>query len=257
MRLLFIRHGDPDYENDCLTFDGEQEARMLAEYLPELNPGKIYVSTFGRARQTAEYYLKKTGEQAMYCDWLQEMGRALDVNDHPELIAAYNDHEFNEDGSYKLRIPWDILGKEAVKYPELMDRNRWRDTVFAKNGRTLEMYDERCRELDKLLAENGYVREGGIYRCEQGNHNTLTFITHLGCTNALLSHLFNVSPFVTWNTLCMHTSSITEVVSEEREKGYASFRALRIGDISHLSLHHREPTCSARFVEVYEDEGRH
>ena len=257
MRLLFIRHGDPDYDKDCLTFDGEQEARMLAKYLPELNPGEIYVSTFGRARQTADYYLKQAGIEAVYCDWLQEMSQTLDVNGDPNLIAAYNDYSFNPDGSYGMRIPWDILPKEFVKYPELMDRYKWRETPFASNGIVLEKYDERCRELDKLLAQHGYFREGDIYRTEQGNHDTITLIGHLGTTNALLSHLFNISPFVTWNTLCMHTTSITEVVSEEREKSYVSFRALKVGDISHLSLHHREPTCSARFCEVYEDEARH
>ena len=33
MRLLIIRHGDPDYANDCLTEKGEIEERLLAEKL--------------------------------------------------------------------------------------------------------------------------------------------------------------------------------------------------------------------------------
>ena len=31
MRLLLIRHGDPDYEHDCLTARGRQEAAALAD----------------------------------------------------------------------------------------------------------------------------------------------------------------------------------------------------------------------------------
>ena len=31
MRLLFIRHGDPDYEHDSLTPKGEREAELLAD----------------------------------------------------------------------------------------------------------------------------------------------------------------------------------------------------------------------------------
>ena len=33
MRLLFIRHGEPDYEKDSLTEKGFREAGYLAEYL--------------------------------------------------------------------------------------------------------------------------------------------------------------------------------------------------------------------------------
>lgn len=31
MRIIFIRHGDPNYENDCLTEKGEREAKLLAK----------------------------------------------------------------------------------------------------------------------------------------------------------------------------------------------------------------------------------
>ena len=33
MRILIIRHGDPDYENDTLTEKGHREASLLAEKL--------------------------------------------------------------------------------------------------------------------------------------------------------------------------------------------------------------------------------
>ena len=257
MRLLFIRHADPDYENDSLTFTGEQEAWMLGECIKDLNPGKIYVSTFGRAQKTAEYCLNKLNVEATYCDWLQEFMHCLDVNGNETLINSYNDYEILEGGTYAGRIPWDMLPEAFNKCPDLLDRYKWRETIYAKSGNVLELYDDKVAHLDALLAENGYVRDGDIYRCQQGNHDTLTFICHLGATNALLSHLFNVSPFVTWNYLCMAPASVTEVVSEEREKGVVSFRALRIGDVSHLSVHNRKPSFSARFCECYEDETRH
>ena len=33
MKILIIRHGDPDYENDTLTEKGHKEAEYLAERL--------------------------------------------------------------------------------------------------------------------------------------------------------------------------------------------------------------------------------
>lgn len=35
MRLLLIRHGDPDYERDTLTTMGDREAAELSEYMAD------------------------------------------------------------------------------------------------------------------------------------------------------------------------------------------------------------------------------
>ena len=44
MRILLIRHGDPDYENDTLTEKGCREAELLAKRALSLHMGKCYVS---------------------------------------------------------------------------------------------------------------------------------------------------------------------------------------------------------------------
>ncbi len=31
MRIIFIRHGDPDYQNDSLTKKGIREAKLLSQ----------------------------------------------------------------------------------------------------------------------------------------------------------------------------------------------------------------------------------
>ncbi|MFR2935372.1 MAG: histidine phosphatase family protein, partial [Ruminococcus sp.] len=53
MKLLFIRHGDPDYEIDSLTEKGWKEAALLAERVSQLEVKTFYVSPLGRARDTA------------------------------------------------------------------------------------------------------------------------------------------------------------------------------------------------------------
>ena len=63
MRMLFIRHGDPDYVHDTLTEKGRREAALLAEYAPKLNVGECYVSPLGRAQDTASYSLKNSERQ--------------------------------------------------------------------------------------------------------------------------------------------------------------------------------------------------
>ena len=49
MRLIFIRHGDPDYENDTLTEKGWREAKLLSERTKNWTVDDIYVSPLGRA----------------------------------------------------------------------------------------------------------------------------------------------------------------------------------------------------------------
>ena len=64
MRILLIRHGDPDYDNDTLTEKGHREAALLAEAAPHMNLGTCFVSPLGRAQDTAAYSLEKTGRTA-------------------------------------------------------------------------------------------------------------------------------------------------------------------------------------------------
>ena len=50
MRLLIIRHGDPDYEQDSLTPKGWCEAELLSERISKMNIKDFYVSPLGRAK---------------------------------------------------------------------------------------------------------------------------------------------------------------------------------------------------------------
>ncbi len=57
MRLMIVRHGDPDYERDSLTEKGWREAELLAERMAKLEVKEFYVSPLGRAKDTASLTL--------------------------------------------------------------------------------------------------------------------------------------------------------------------------------------------------------
>ena len=257
MRLLFIRHGDPDYINDTLTEKGHKEAMLLAGIADRLNLGTCYVSPLGRARDTASYSLEKTGKPGTVLNWLEEFPARVDLNLSEELLGAYNDcKKFN--GKYIPRIPWDLLPSYWTKRPEYLDREAWRNSEVARCSDTVQLYDSVTGKFDALLAERGYIREGFRYRVERESKETITFFCHFGITCVLLSHLWNVSPFVLWHSLVLAPTSVSEVVTEEREKGCASFRATKLGDQSHLLLAGEAPSFAARFCEVFSDkEYRH
>lgn len=252
-----IRHGDPDYEHDSLTETGRKEAALFAGIADSLHIGDCYVSPLGRAKETAAYTLNRLNRSAETLEWLQEFPAELDINGSEELRRAFPNTK-KENGLYKKRIVWDMVPSYYLNHPEYMDREGWRDSEVAKNSDVIQVYDDVTQNLDRLLAGYGYVREEMHYRVEKANKDTITFFCHFGLTCVLLSHLLNVSPFSLWHGLALAPTSVTEVVTEEREQGIAMFRSLRLGDVHHLLAGGREPSFSARFCETYDDmEQRH
>ena len=227
MRILLIRHGDPDYVNDTLTEKGRREAALLAKRAVSMNMGECYKSPLGRAKDTATPCLEVTGKTAEILDWLQEFPAQVDLNKNPELEKAYPD--VKKEGEHFLpRIAWDMVPGYWTEHEAYMDKNAWRETEVAH------------------------------YCVEKESDETVTFFCHFGISCVLLSHLWNVSPFVLWHCLALAPTSVTEVVTEEREQGTAYFRGLKVGDISHLYAGGEEPSFAARFCETYSNkEQRH
>ena len=236
MRLLLIRHGDPDYESDGLTEVGRREAALLAERIAPMDISEYYVSTMGRALQTARPTLEKAGRSAEECAWLREFSIGVHRPDK---------------GGELSQVPWDWLPQDWRRYPILLDRERWHEhPVFAEMD-LKSAYDHVTAEFDRVLAGHGYVRDGLCYRVERANSDTLAFFCHFGISCVLMSRLMNVSPMVLWHGLAMAPTSVTTLYSEERRPGLASFRASAVGDISHLYVCSQPPSFSARFCEVY------
>lgn len=257
MRILLIRHGDPDYVNDTLTEKGHREAALLAKAAPGMNLGTCFVSPLGRAQDTAAYSLEKTGLTAQTLDWLEEFPARVDLNEHPEFAGAYQNVRM-KGGKYVPRVVWDMVPAYWTEHHEYFDRDRWRESEAARCSDMVQRYDSVIRAFDAFLAERGYVRERDHYRVERASTDTVTFFCHFGITCVLLSRLWNVSPFVLWHGLALAPTSVTEIVTEERQRGTAYFRGLRLGDISHLYAGGEPASFAARFAEIYDDmEHRH
>ena len=71
MRILIVRHGEPDYAHDTLTEKGWREAELLSERLCKEKIDDFYVSPLGRAKDTASLTLKKMNREAVVLDWLE------------------------------------------------------------------------------------------------------------------------------------------------------------------------------------------
>ena len=236
MKILIIRHADPDYEADSLTSQGWKEAELLAGRISRMDIQKIYVSPLGRARDTAGVSLKKMAKEAEVCEWLREFAPCIRRPD-------------KEGGS----IAWDWLPQDWTKIRECYDKDAWSSIDAMKSGNVQEEYAWVADSLDGVLARHGYVREGNYYRVERGSSDTIAFFCHFGLECVLLSHLLGVSPMILWHGTCAAPSSVTTLITEERRRGIAYFRMSSFGDVSHLTAAGEQPSFSARFCEQYEN----
>ncbi len=235
MKLLIIRHGDPDYVNDTLTEVGHKEADLLAKFFADKKIDKIYMSPLGRAKKTAEYTCKIKGMDATVCDWLREF---------PARI--YRPDEQEKD------VPWDWRPADWTPVEEFYSLEKWATVPAMTEGKVAETYAHVVEEFDKLLASLGYVREGNLYRVTKANEDTVAFFCHFGLESVLISRLLNISPMLLWHGTCAAPTSVTTIYTEERQKGIAYFRMAEFGSVAHLTSHGEEPSFSARFCEIYD-----
>ena len=136
MRLIFIRHGEPDYEHDSLTEKGWREAKLLAARTKDWHVDDFYVSPLGRARDTASFTLKAHGKTAEIMDWLHEfLGKV-------------------PDGAGGTRLCWDLMpagaaaahrlgGRAALTGYERQGRIRPRDRRTGRAARVIRLHPAR------------------------------------------------------------------------------------------------------------------
>ena len=262
MRLIFIRHGEPDYQNDTLTEKGFREAELLAERTKNWrNIKSVYVSPLPRAQYTADPTLKALGMTGITLDWMREFGYPIDRELHPR----------------KLGFMWDLTPAYYMRHSELFDINHWAESEIPLSGNIRYYYDMVTGNFDKLLAEYGYVRDGLTYRSDPEHvpsnahqicnghtienmknrekdytEDNLVFFAHFGVNSIVISHLINCSPYVLLNGDIQATSAVTVLIGEESEPGFTNFRIQVLGDTSHLRFAEEPVSYYGAFAPVFQ-----
>ena len=179
MRIVFVRHGEPDYARDCLTELGRVQAKKAAQRLLGEGIGEIYASPLGRARETAQAAAEVLGLPVKTLDFMEEV--RWGSTDGEELYAGGH--------------PWAIADEMARQGMEL-NRPDWRDAPWFRTNRVVECVDRVERGIDEWLAGFGYLREGKHYRhtAEEEQHKTVALFSHGGSSCAAMGHILGL-PF--------------------------------------------------------------
>lgn len=177
MRIVFVRHGHPNYEKDCLTELGHVHAAAAAERLKNEGICEVHSSTCGRAVETAQYTADLLELSVIQHDFIREIAWGIEG-----------------EALYSTGHPWNAVDEMVLQGRDLT-RTDWRETEpFCRNC-VVKYADQVAVGLDRWLATLGYEREGSLYRVVGSDTDrTVAMFSHGGSSSAAIAHLFNL-PF--------------------------------------------------------------
>lgn len=176
MRIIFVRHGHPNYRNDCLTEIGHRHAEAAALRLCNEKIEKIYSSSCGRAVETAEHIAEKFGLPVLKCDFMREINWGS-INGEP---LFQNGH------------PWFTID-DMIANGQSLTNIDWAKSPIFSNNKVISSVQKIGEELDRFLASLGFDREGDYYRVRKYNDTTIVMASHGGSSSAALAHLFHLT----------------------------------------------------------------
>lgn len=265
MRIIFVRHGTPDYSTDSLTPVGQREAEALALRTKDWNIEHVYLSPLGRAQETAQPTIQALGldeSQVTTYDWLREFSpRMIDPTTHEEHCL------------------WDLMPEDFTRDPGYMDPDHWFEYGIYKDNPEAEAECQRVYQgIDDIVASYGYQRDGKYFDFVDpsghvnpaeiedimlhGNKNyelrdeddekTILIVCHFGVTCVMLGHLLGISPVALWHGTSIPPTGVTVLNAEKRIHNTAHFRMQSLGDTAHLYAAHVPVSGFAAFSPVFQ-----
>lgn len=219
MRIVFVRHGEPDYANDCLTALGREQAKAAAIRLKEEGIEEIWSSPLGRARETAQAASDVLGLPVRTLDFMREV--SWGSVDGTELFGGGH--------------PWAIVFEMTRQGIDLNDPN-WRDLPYFRTNRLMDCIDQIESGIDGWLERYGYIREGAYYRhrLEEKPQRTIALFSHGGSSAAAMGHILNLQFPCACALLHIDHTGITVVQMETRAGGGTLSRLTLTNDAEHI-----------------------
>ena len=219
MRIVFVRHGKPDYATDSLLPMGIVQAEAVAQRVKSLGISELYASTMGRALQTAEPISRELGLDIVKCDFMREItwGNA----EGEEIRMGGN--------------PW-FLADDMIKNGENLSSTNWMsEEPFLSNTKLHESIDRVIKGADRWLSSLGFKREGRYYRVTDNAENkTVAMVSHGGASTVLLSHIFNLPFPVLCSIYRPYFTSITVVEMKGEVGELCGAKFITIGERYHV-----------------------
>ena len=215
MRIIFVRHGEPDYERDCLTETGKRQAEAAAVRLEREGITEIYSSPMGRARETAERTAKRLGLPVQTLEYMHEItwgGPGIPEEGHPWTVGDW------------------MISRDDVDFYH----SDWREHPYFKGNQAVECLDRVSACFDGFLLAQGYRHEGTRFLCETDQQKTIAVFSHGGSGACVLAHLLAL-PFPYVCTVLPYDFASVIILEFPVRKGeYVHPRIELFNDTAHL-----------------------
>lgn len=218
MKLLIIRHADPDYPNNTITPEGHLEAKALAKRLTKLGLDRIYCSPLGRARDTMQYTADALHMKATTLDWTQELSSLA----------------FKKPSSWPITCAWDIPGEVILNQQPLPSQQDWHTLADLQDLKSKEIFEDLVQHSDEFLKTLGFERQGTRYRVLHPNVEKIAIFCHGGFGLTWLAHLLQIPLTIMWSGFWLPPSSVSTILFDQRSPDWATPRCIGLSDTSHL-----------------------
>lgn len=242
MRIIFVRHGEPDYENNTLTEKGFREAEILKNRIAGWKVDDFFTSPLERAYLTGKPALDLLNRKAEVLDWMKEF--------HYRLKDPITD---------EVHAPWDFYPEFWTTQDQLYDRDDWfQHDIFDAIPEYVQAVYRLRAGMDSLLMRYGFEREGRFYRFSENlsldeAEKTIVIFGHLGSDLEAVGYLLGISPLVLQQTIFLPAASITILNTEMRINRAAMFRAQCFGDVTHLIASGEKLSRMGGFSEIQDN----
>ena len=217
MRIVFVRHGHPNYAHDCLTELGRKHAAAAARRLQDEGIEAIYSSTHGRAMETASHLADALRLPVTGCEFMREINWGS-VDGEPLFADGH---------------PWDTVDRMVAQVESLVDPD-WQNSETFRRNRVVQHVERVSAALDAWLATLGYIREELYYRAGKAEKKTIVVFGHGGETAAVLCRLFNLAFPFTCAVMGPDYTGITIVEFPERPGELVTPRIELMNDARHI-----------------------
>ena len=215
MLLYIIRHGEPDYANDCLTRRGKKQADALAKRFDSqgVSFDEIYSSPLVRAKQTAEPTCENQGIDYNIEEWMSE-----------DLCFA--DFSIERVG----QRDWSF----AVQNTQMLDiEGAWHESrIFPRTAAS--GYMRVSNASDDFLTRLGYKRDGLHYKVVKPSDKRIAVFCHHGLGTTWLSHMLSIPPNIFWASFDIAHTGLTIVQFKNTPDGRTAPQCLCLSDTAHV-----------------------
>ena len=220
MKIYYVRHGEPIYNPDSITYLGEQQAYSIGKKLAQIGIDKIYASNSNRAIQTATPLAKMLKKEIVELPF---------ANEH----YVFTEFAYEDQGTI-FYSPSTI--KFLAEYPEIYNMGfEWYNHELFKDFNYKAAVERVANNLDELFLSLGYSHERnkGRYKILNSSNEKVAFFAHALFGNAFLSCVLDIPYPLVYSHFSHCLSGLTVIDFEERD-GYAYPKVLTFSNDSHL-----------------------